>query len=409
MTASARIRLVAALAGLVLPAGLWAQNAKPDTHTVNKGDTLWDLARTYMGDPLLWPEIYRLNTNVVEDPHWIYPGEVLRLVPGGDVSAVPATDTPPPAGQQAAAPTDSAGDMAAAPGDSAEAAPADAEAEPALAEPQVMDLTGGSRDDRRDDVDLTPLVGSSRRNINAGPSLEIQLRRKYRPVRRSEFYSSGFLTEGRQLPLGEMLGTVFPLQIKAENRGTTAPLFSKVAVTPPAGAKYQVGDTLMVMWMGREVPGHGAVVVPTGLIRVTDASRAEVVGEVIAAYGQIHDGQRVMPAEKFDDPGTVRPVPISDGVKGQLLAHRDQQPLTGPQDVIFLDRGRADGVGLGDLFEIRATPHARENAAGVIDEVMATVQVVHVGEKTSTARVLRVTQPDIVPGTEARQIAKLPS
>lgn len=411
MTASARIRLVVALAGLTLPASLWAQNARPDTHTVNKGDTLWDLARTYMGDPLLWPEIYRLNTNVVEDPHWIYPGEVLRLVPGGDVSAVPAQDTPPPADQQAvAAQPDSAvaaaGDTAAA----AEAAPGETEAEPTtLTEPQVMDLTSGSRDDRRDDVDLTPLVGSSRRNINAGPSLELQLRRKYRPVRRSEFYSSGWLTEGKSLPLGAMLGTVAPLQIKAEDRGTTAPLFSKVAVTPPSGGKYQVGDTLMVFRFGHDVPEHGKVVIPTGLVRIIDASRAEVVGEVIAAYGQIHDGQQVIPAEKFNDPGAVRPVPISDGVKGRLLSSRDLQPLTGPQDVVFIDRGRADGVGLGDLFELRSTPHARENAAGVTDEVLATVQVVHVGEKTSTARVLRVVQPDIVAGTSVRQIAKLPS
>jgi hypothetical protein len=151
------------------------------------------------------------------------------------------------------------------------------------------------------------------------------------------------------------------------------------------------------------------VIAPTGLIRVIDASRPEIVGEVIAAYGQITDGQRVMPAEKFQDPGRVRPVPISDGVKGRVLAQRDNQPLTGPQDVIFLDKGRKDGVGLGDLFEIRSTAKKRDRAAGVIVEPMATVQVVHVGEGTSTARVLRVTQPDIPAGTEVRQIAKLPS
>jgi len=400
MTASARIRL-AALAGLVLPSVLYAQNLRPDTHTVNKGDTLWDLARTYLGDPLLWPEIYRLNTAVVEDPHWIYPGEVLRLNPGADVSAVPTTDTPvPPAAKPAEmAAGDSAGE--------AEAAPA--EEAPALAEPQVADMPDDRpRGDGLFDVDLTPLVGQSRKT-NVGPTLELQLARKYRPVRRSEFYSSGFLTEGRELPLGTLLGTVTPLQIAAVSERTTAQLYQKVAVIPPEGARYQVGDTLLVARIPREIHRYGDVIAPTGLIRVIDASRPEIVGEVIAAYGQITDGQRVMPAEKFQDPGRVRPVPISDGVKGRVLAQRDNQPLTGPQDVIFLDKGRKDGVGLGDLFEIRSTAKKRDRAAGVIVEPMATVQVVHVGEGTSTARVLRVTQPDIPAGTEVRQIAKLPS
>jgi hypothetical protein len=44
-----------------------------------------------------------------------------------------------------------------------------------------------------------------------------------------------------------------------------------------------------------------------------------------------------------------------------------------------------------------------------VNEVMATVQVVHVGEHTATARVVSVVQPDVRAGTEARQIAKLPS
>jgi hypothetical protein len=39
---------------------------------------------------------------------------------------------------------------------------------------------------------------------------------------------------------------------------------------------------------------------------------------------------------------------------------------------------------------------------------MATLQVVHVREHSATARLLNIISPDIAPGTEARQVAKLP-
>ena len=89
--------LAAFALGAVRPHSLLAQEqagATPASHTVKRGDTLWDIAKLYLGDPFLWPDIYRLNTDVIQDPHWIYPGEVLKLGPTAKVVAVTAPSTP---------------------------------------------------------------------------------------------------------------------------------------------------------------------------------------------------------------------------------------------------------------------------------------------------------------------------
>ena len=48
------------------------------THRVKKGDTLWSICEKYYGDPYLWPELWELN-QFITNPHWISPGEVIRL------------------------------------------------------------------------------------------------------------------------------------------------------------------------------------------------------------------------------------------------------------------------------------------------------------------------------------------
>src|ERR1051325_3817427 len=48
------------------------------THIVERGDTLWDLAAKYYGNPYLWPQIWEKNQYIL-DAHWIYPGDPLVL------------------------------------------------------------------------------------------------------------------------------------------------------------------------------------------------------------------------------------------------------------------------------------------------------------------------------------------
>ena len=49
-----------------------------EVHIIQPGDTLWDLAATFLGDPYFWPQLWQENPYIV-DPHWIYPQDPLVI------------------------------------------------------------------------------------------------------------------------------------------------------------------------------------------------------------------------------------------------------------------------------------------------------------------------------------------
>jgi hypothetical protein len=56
-----------------------------EVYIVQRGDTLWDLAGQFYGDPYLWPQLWERNSYIL-DAHWIYPGD--PLVVGVEVTPV---------------------------------------------------------------------------------------------------------------------------------------------------------------------------------------------------------------------------------------------------------------------------------------------------------------------------------
>jgi hypothetical protein len=53
----------------------------PDTHLVRRGDTLWGLCDFYFQNPYQWPRLWSYNPQL-KNPHWIYPGDEVRLKEG---------------------------------------------------------------------------------------------------------------------------------------------------------------------------------------------------------------------------------------------------------------------------------------------------------------------------------------
>jgi chemotaxis signal transduction protein/nucleoid-associated protein YgaU len=60
-----------------LPAQSTAPAPVARVHVVIPGDTLWDIAKTYAGDPLQYPALAKVSS--ISNPHLIRPGDVVRV------------------------------------------------------------------------------------------------------------------------------------------------------------------------------------------------------------------------------------------------------------------------------------------------------------------------------------------
>ncbi len=347
-------------------------------HIVSDGETLWTLAQLYLGDAFLWPEIYRLNTLVVEDPHWIFPGEALRLVPPTGLAPDPNQQLP-------------VGDSVLIPD------VGDAELENQVTEapppppPPAPPSRGGQT-----------VFKQPGENVRLGLTVIRQPAR--RPSGRIRFYSSGYLTEDEQFPWAEVLGAIDQPTLSTLQATSAATVFEQISVRAPDNTTYHIGDSLMVSRLSRLVPGWGRIVVPTGVVRVVAVDGRDLRAQIETQFGRVTDGQVALPIEPFRDRGGVEPVPIENGMRASIITMRNQNPLAGLWNVVFIDRGRADGIVPGDEFEVIVEEEGSELPVTQV----GILQITHVRQRSAAAMITSLNGVGVRPGAVVRLIRKMP-
>ncbi len=359
------------LAALVLgPATLRAQEpvappapAAPATsHTVKPGDTLWDIARLYLSDPFLWPEVYRLNTAIVEDPHWIFPGEVLAL--------------PDPA--SLGAPVIPVATEEVAPG--------------AMEGPTVFTSTAPTR-------------------VRGGrPSGRTTVRQAAPPIREWEYYAAPWVDrEGGPRGAGRIVEGVDIPGIGSEVERDRVQFQDRIYVTPPADAMPQRGDRYLTYSLGPVLPNLGQVILPTGIVEVERPGDGEATTvRIVRQFDEIKLDQFLMPMDTLRMPVGGDLTPIELGVTARIQWMRNDPILASIQQYVVLNATARDGIRLGDRFTfVRGRVRTTGNVT-LPEEEIAIGQVIRVTDRAVTAIVVKQTHPAIKEGTLARLTGRMP-
>ncbi|MGZ6141866.1 MAG: LysM peptidoglycan-binding domain-containing protein [Myxococcales bacterium] len=353
----------------------------PEEYTIIKGDTLWDLSQKFLNNPWYWPKIWSLNPGI-ENPHWIYPGNKLRIVPGEGGAQAPAqVQAQPPAEEQQ-------------PGVDAEAANAPPEEAPAAEEASTSVTPPAS-------PDLEVMRSNSREASNNSVSVSGKLAFTPPPV--VTVRSSGLVTPEERANAGTLDASFEEKELLAT--------YDTAYVNFKGGSPVKPGDKLVIF---RPV---GDVIDPISHQKLADQTKTVGVSKVLAVDG---DRVTVQIERTFEEIGRgdlvkpwvaqekrVAPKPNTADVQGVIVQAVNPGLSTfGESNEVFIDRGTADGVQEGNTFavvrhgdglsNVMVTKSYAEGAGGKLassvktpDENVGLLLVVDAKEHLSTAVVVK--------------------
>ena len=371
---------MATIAAILLIAPSVAAQDTDGSHRVREGDTLWDLAARYLADPFRWPEIFDLNPQIVEDPHWIYPGELLR-VPGARPD-LGARVVEAPVGAQGRAHGEPDSDRTGA-----------QEAERSFGPPG--EYPEGSI--FRADPSAASYGDLSIAQVEPRPVVSV-----------SDFYSAPVLADKRAFIAAGTTARVVA-EAHPDIKLYPAARLNDEVVIHLNGPAPEVGDYLKAVQWGRSLATAGQVLYTVAAVRVTRTfpGRDSVRAKVMQVFGDYRVGDAMVLAEEYTVVPGAEAEPEEAGPVGRVIGFSLEQTLIVTGETLFLDVGAVDGVKVGDEFAIFSATET-DPAGALIEDRLTTVRVVHVADETSTARVIEIRDPGMQPGALVRRVGRMP-
>jgi hypothetical protein len=345
-------------------------------HVVKKGDTLWDLANFYLKNPFRWPEIFRRNTDVVEDPHWIYPGEIIRIW-GHEVKP------------EALAKADSAGEVV------SHVTTRGFEQAP---QPQV---TGGRSD-------LT-VFASPMSRAAAEAQADVIGRSRGGGVRRGEVQAAPYTDrDGGPRGAGRLVSSVDRPGIQTSIVQSRYQLNDALYIDLPRGIAPRLGDLFMSYVLGPDLGDNGQVVIPTGILRIESLPQGQrPIARIVKQFGEIQLDEHIIPAPDLPF-GSGELSPVVGGMRGKVVYVHDEPVLPSIGHYVIITQNAKSGIRPGDevTFIDNSTGRSDENPAPAVTAGVG--QIVRVTPFASTAIIVRQIQPTIRDGMPVRLTGKMP-
>ncbi len=369
-----RMSVVAVL--LILSAA--AGQDESQTYRIKNGDTLWDLAFKFLGDPFLWPQLWHQN-KYIANPNLIYPGNILVI--RGNAEA------PQTAVASGAAPSPGAASVASV-----------GASQGATAASQGGDDFFSETKQALDQSEHRGFSQSSRAGSSTGEASHFSDTLFRFAIQAKSYFTPEFLERIAFLwDRKDEKGLMYPGNATLEkmNAGGLLNRYDQQTFQPNddvivelfPSARYHPGDTIdvfhsygLVRFQGKTV--NAARRIAKGLIRSVNGTRASAV--LFRMWDVVQQGDRVDTAAHFPCLQIDTLVDPPASIKATIFMFVENSEYPYPFQTFIVDKGTRDGIALGDVFSVTSKNDV------VVRKSSALACAVKVGEVWSTLVIERL-------------------